>query len=82
MYNTHLDIGDDCHGLAHVVEGAEQDVSGLAIHVAQRVCELAQELKGFVGKVDPDVTRIANVVQEVAQRVETGFLFFELARVA
>lgn len=82
MHNTDFDIGDDCHGLAHIVEGAEQDISSLAIHIAQRVGKLVQELKGFFGKVDPDVTRIANVVKEVAQRVQAGFLFFKLAHIA
>lgn len=78
---AYLDVGDDGHGDVHVVEGLEQDVVGSAIQGAQRVGQLAQEVKGFLGKVDPDVARVANVVQQVAQGVEAGFFIIKLGHV-
>lgn len=81
---TCLDVGDDGHGLdfVHVVEGLEEDVGGSAIPVAQRVGQLVQEVKGLLCKVDPDVAAIADEFEQVAKRVEAGFLVLELVDVA
>jgi hypothetical protein len=79
---AYFDIGDDGHGFVHVVEGFEQDGGGEAVHALQRVGELAQQLKGGVGKVDPDVARVADVVEHVAHGVEAGFLVAKLVDVA
>jgi len=79
---AHLDVSDDCHGLAHVVKGGEKDVGGLTVHATQRVGKLVQQLKGLLGKVNPDVARVANVLEQIAQRVEAGFFFVKLVHVA
>jgi hypothetical protein len=79
---SYFDVGDDGHGFVHVVEGFEQDLVGEAVHALQRVGELAQQLKGAVGKVDPDVARVADVVEHVAHGVEAGFLVAKLVDVA
>jgi len=79
---SYFDVGDDGHGLVEVVEGLQQDVGGRAVHGLHRVGELAHELEGAVGKVDPDVARVANVVEQVAHRVETGLLIAKLVDVA
>lgn len=76
-----LEVGDDGHGDAHVVEGLEQDVVGSAVHCAQRVGQLAQEVKGFFAKVEPNVARVANGFEQVAHGVEAGFFILELGHV-
>jgi hypothetical protein len=48
----------------------------------QGVCELAQELKGAISKVNPDVARVANVVEHVAHRVEASFFITKLVDIA
>lgn len=82
MGEANLDVGDDGHGLADVVEGLEQNVGSSTVHGTKGACELAHQFKGLFGKVDPDVAGVANVVKQVAQRVEAGFLDLELAGVA
>lgn len=82
MQSTSLDVGDDCHGLIHVVESAEKNMFGLAVHVAQRVGKLVKKLKGLFGKVNPDVARITNGREHVAQRVEAAFFMVQLGHIA
>jgi hypothetical protein len=79
---SYFDICDDGHGLVHVVERLQQNVGGSAVHELQRVGKLAHEVEGALGKVNPDVTRVANVVEHVAHGVEAGFLIAKLVDVA
>jgi hypothetical protein len=80
--HSYFDVGDDGHGLVHVVERLQQDVGRSAVHVLHRVGELAHEVEGALGKVDPNVARVANVVEHVAHGVEAGFLIAKLVGVA
>jgi hypothetical protein len=80
--DSYFDVCDDGHGLVHVVERLQQDVGGRAVHELQRVGEPAQEVEGALGKVNPDVARVANVVEHVAHGVEARFLIAKLVDVA
>ena len=82
MHDAYFDVGDDGHGLVEVVEGLQHDVGRLAVHCLQRVGELTHQVKGAISKVDPEVARVANMVEQVAQRVEAGFLVAKLVHVA
>jgi hypothetical protein len=77
-----LDVGDDGHGFIHVIEGPEQDVGRGTVHGLHRVGELAHQFKGVIGKVDPDVARVANVVEQVTHGVEACFFIAKLVGVA
>jgi hypothetical protein len=81
VHDAYFDVGDDGHGLIEVVEGLQQDIGRLAVHCLQRVCELTHQVKGAIGKVDPEVARVANVVEQVAQRVEAGFFIAKFVHV-
>jgi hypothetical protein len=82
VHASYFDVGDDGHGLVHVVEGLQQDVGCSAVHGLHRVGELAHEIEGAIGKVDPDVARIANVVEQIAHGVEACFFITKLVSVA
>jgi len=77
-----LDVGDDGHGRALVVEGVQEHVGRVAVHVPQRVGQAVQQRKGVLGEVDPDVARVADLVEQVAQRAEARFLGLAAVRVA
>jgi hypothetical protein len=82
VHGSYFDVGDDGHGLVHIVERLQQDVGSSAVHCLQRVGELAHEVKGAFGKVDPDVARIANVVKQIAHGIQSGFFIAKLVDVA
>lgn len=72
---TCLDVGDDGHGDAHIVEGLEQDSGGGTVHGVHGFTQLAQQIESFLCEVHPDVARIANLIEQVAQGEETAFFF-------
>lgn len=53
---TYLEVGDDGHGNALIVEGLEENVGAGTIHSIDGATKLAQQLVGLLSKINPDVT--------------------------
>ena len=75
--STYLEVRDDGHRDARVVERLEQNVGSSTIHGFHRTGQLALQLERLISEVNPDVARVANVLEQVAQRVETGLFILD-----
>lgn len=78
----YLEVGDDGHGQAHVVEGLQQRVGGRAVHEAHGAGELAEQVVHLLGPVNVDIVREAGEVEQVVHGAQADLLVLELVDVA
>lgn len=74
---TYLEVRDDGHRDVHVVKRLEQNVGSSTIHELYRIGQLAMQIECLLSKINPDVARVANMLEQVSQRVETSLFILE-----
>lgn len=77
-----LEVEYDAHAHAVVVECLEQNVVGLAVHLAQRSVELGNQIKGRFRELAHDVWRVSGIVEQVRHRHEPHLLVLNAVHVA